>query len=220
MYTLLLVEDEELVRKGIRRLVPFEKFNITEIIEAGNGEEGLRLFLSHRPDLVLLDINIPKMNGLEFAQKAKELKPNVKIAVITGYDYYDYAVTSLKIGIDDYVLKPVSKEDVYEVVRKLVDKLQGEQKQTELQSLLSDYKSTLQATDETDNKAAIAKIMEDNIENEEFSLASSGQGAGLQLRIYERPVQALIQCVLPGLFDVRSLGALQASAADVGSENL
>ena len=171
MYTLLLIEDEELVRKGIRRLVPFEKFNITEIIEAGNGQEGLKLFLDHSPDIVLLDINIPKMNGLDFARKAKEIKPNVKIAVITGYDYYDYAVTSLQIGIDDYVLKPVSKEDVYEVLRKLVEKLQVDQQQAELQSLIHDYKLSLQATnntnDESDNKSSIAKIIEDNIANTE-----------------------------------------------------
>ncbi|MZQ86907.1 response regulator [Paenibacillus sp. 5J-6] len=178
MYKLLLVEDEELIRNGIRRLMPFEKFNITEIIEAGNGEEAYKLFLAHRPDIVLLDINIPKMNGLDFARKAKEMKPNVKIAVITGYDYYDYAVTSLKIGIDDYVLKPVSKEDVYEVLQKLVGKLQSEQQQSELQSLVSDYKSTLQASDESDNKASIAKIIDENIANPEFSLANLADQKG------------------------------------------
>lgn len=190
MYKLLLIEDEELVRKGIKRFVPFEKFNITEILEAGNGEEGLRLFLAHLPDIVLLDINIPKMNGLDFARKAKELKPNVKIAVITGYDYYDYAVTSLKIGIDDYVLKPVSKEDVYEVLRKLVEKLQSEHQQFELQSLISDYKTILPLTDESDNKATIAQIIEDNIANPDFSLAiladQKGFSAGYMSVLFKR----------------------------------
>ncbi|MCR8632124.1 response regulator transcription factor [Paenibacillus radicis (ex Xue et al. 2023)] len=171
MYTLLIVEDEELVRKGIKKFVPFEAFNITNIMEAGNGEEGLTLFLTHRPDIVLLDINIPRMNGLDFARKVKELKPNVKIAVITGYDYYDYAVTALKIGIDDYVLKPVSKNDVYEVLKKLVEKLQGELQQSELQHLFSEYKTALQVTDESGNKASIAQIIEENIANPDFSLA-------------------------------------------------
>ncbi|MBW7455413.1 response regulator [Paenibacillus sepulcri] len=171
MYKLLIVEDEELVRNGIKRLVPFETFSITEIMEADNGEKGLMLFLAHRPDIVLLDINIPKMNGLDFARKAKELKPNVKIAVITGYDYYDYAVAALKIGIDDYVLKPVSKSDVYEVLRKLVAKLQNEQQQSELQHLVTEYKTTLQMTDESDSKASIAQIVEDNVANPDFSLA-------------------------------------------------
>lgn len=171
MYTLLIVEDEELVRKGIKWFVPFEELNITEIMEAGNGEEGLALFQAHQPDIVLLDINIPKMNGLDLARKAKELKPNAKIAIITGYDYYDYAVSALKIGIDDYVLKPVSKNDVYEVLRKIVDKLKNEQQQTELQHVVTDYKTTLQLTDEPGNKASIAQIIEDNTANSDFSLA-------------------------------------------------
>lgn len=178
MYTLLIVEDEELVRTGIRRLVPFEEFGITSILEADNGEEGLRLFLAHHPDIVLLDINIPKLNGLEFAAKAKAQKPGVKIAVITGYDYYDYAVTALKIGIDDYVLKPVSRSDVYEVLRKLVEKLRNEQQQLELQQWVSDYMTSQQLADESDNKASIAQIIEDNIANPEFSLAMLAERKG------------------------------------------
>ncbi|MBM7566381.1 response regulator transcription factor [Paenibacillus sacheonensis] len=178
MYTLLIVEDEELVRKGIKRLLPFEEFNITEIIEADNGEEGLKLFLAHRPDIVLLDINIPKLNGLEFARKAKEAKPAAKIAVITGYDYYEYAVTALKIGIDDYVLKPVSKSDVYDVLRKLVEKLQGEQQLSELQQVVSEYRTTLQMPEDSSNKAAIAQIIEVNVANPDFSLAMLANQVG------------------------------------------
>ncbi|OAB47904.1 response regulator transcription factor [Paenibacillus antarcticus] len=173
MYTLMLVEDEELVRNGIKRFVPLSELNITEIIEASNGEEGLRLFESHRPDVVLLDINMPKMNGLEFARKIKELKPNVKIAVITGYDYYDYAVTALKIGIDDYVLKPVSKNDVFEVLSKLVDKMKREEQQTMLQDVVMEFKTTMNnnySSDDAGYKVSIAQIVEDNISNPAFSL--------------------------------------------------
>ena len=173
MYTLMLVEDEELVRNGIKRFVPLSELNITEIIEASNGEEGLRLFESHRPDVVLLDINMPKMNGLEFARKIKELNPNVKIAVITGYDYYDYAVTALKTGIDDYVLKPVSKNDVFEVLSKLVDKMKSEEQQIKLQDVVMEFKTTMNnnhSSDDAGYKVSIAQIVEDNIPNPAFSL--------------------------------------------------
>jgi len=169
----MLVEDEELVRNGIKRFVPLSELNITEIIEASNGEEGLRLFESHRPDVVLLDINMPKMNGLEFARKIKELNPNVKIAVITGYDYYDYAVTALKTGIDDYVLKPVSKNDVFEVLSKLVDKMKSEEQQIKLQDVVMEFKTTMNnnhSSDDAGYKVSIAQIVEDNIPNPAFSL--------------------------------------------------
>ncbi|WP_438349336.1 response regulator transcription factor [Paenibacillus sp. FA6] len=177
MYTLLLVEDEELVRNGIKRLVPLSELNITEIIEANNGEEGLRLFESHHPDVVLLDINMPKMNGLDFARKIKELKPNVKIAVITGYDYYDYAVTALKIGIDDYVLKPVSKNDVFEVLSKLVNKMKSEEQQSKLQDVVMEFKTNMNnngqiqhVNDDAGYKASITQIVEANMSNPDFSL--------------------------------------------------
>ncbi|WP_177186408.1 response regulator [Paenibacillus sp. CF384] len=203
MYKLLIVEDEELVRNGIKRLLPFEEFNITEIIEADNGEEGLKLFLAHRPDLVLLDINIPKMNGLEFARKAKEIKPATKIAVITGYDYYEYAVTALKIGVDDYVLKPVSRADVYEVLRKLVEKLQQEQQLSELQQVVSEYKSTLPLPDDSGHKASITQIIEDNVANPDFSLAALankvGFSAGYMSVLFKRLFNVSFQDYLLGI---------------------
>lgn len=171
MYSLLIVEDEELIRTGIKRLVPFQELGIDDVWEAENGEEGLNLFLAHRPDIVLLDINIPKLNGLDFARKAKEANPASRIAVITGYDYYEYAVSALKIGIDDYVLKPVSKNDVHEVLHKLVGKLHEERQQNEWRSIFNEYKAMHGIQDASDIRGAIARVVEDNIANPDFSLA-------------------------------------------------
>ncbi|MHA0857742.1 response regulator transcription factor [Paenibacillus sp. CMAA1364] len=181
MYTLMLVEDEELVRNGIKRFVPVSELNITEIIEASNGEEGLRLFEIHLPDVVLLDINMPRMNGLEFASKIKMIKPSVKIAVITGYDYYDYAVTALKLGIDDYVLKPVSKNDVFEVLSKLVEKMNSESQQTMLHDALKEYQMNIhtnQSSDDDRYKFSISQMVEDNIGEPDFSLTMLAEHMG------------------------------------------
>lgn len=178
MYTLLIVEDEELVRTGIRRLVPFEQFGITTILEAGDGEEGLRLFLAHHPDLILLDINVPRLNGLEFAAKAKEREPRVKIAIITGYDYYDYAVTALKLGIDDYVLKPVSRSDVSEMLRKLVEKLHEDRRQSELHQVAEGLVTTRANPDDVDQKSKILRQVENNIGNPGYSLAALAEHQG------------------------------------------
>ena len=125
MYKLLIVDDEPLIRKGILTLVDFEKLGITDAYEASNGTEGLRLFIQHAPQLILLDINLPVMNGLEFAQAIKALDRQAKIAMITGYDYVDYAISALKIGVDDYILKPVSKQDVTDVIAKLIQRFES-----------------------------------------------------------------------------------------------
>lgn len=182
MYKLLLVEDEDLVRNGIKRFVPFDELYIEEIYEAASGDEGLRIFKEVLPDLVLLDINMPRMNGLDFAERIKALKPSVKIAVITGYDYYDYAVKALKIGIDDYVLKPVSRKDVFEVLSKLVNKLRNEGQQDELLTLLKHYQSrTAQAEPSVEpegDKQHVTQIIEDNLANPDFSLTMLAEGMG------------------------------------------
>ncbi|GAB6106494.1 response regulator transcription factor [Fusibacter bizertensis] len=120
MYKLLLVDDEPLIRKGIRTLIDFEKLEINTVLEASNGTEGLSVFELHQPELVILDINLPHMNGLDLATEIKRINPFTRIAMLTGYDYFDYAVAALKIGVDDYILKPVTKQDVTDVIVKLI----------------------------------------------------------------------------------------------------
>ncbi len=124
MIRLLIVDDEPLIRRGIKSLVDFDKLNITEVIEAVNGEDALAKFEIHKPHLILADINMPKMDGLTLAEHIKKKAPHTKIALVTGYDYFDYAVQALKLGVDDYILKPISKKDIEEVLRKLIQKME------------------------------------------------------------------------------------------------
>ncbi|MFJ7664673.1 response regulator [Lysinibacillus sp. NPDC097162] len=171
MYKLLVVDDEAIIIKGIRSFVNFEELSISEVFEASNGETALEIFKNHSPDLVLADINMPKMNGLDFAITAKTIKPNVKIAIITGYDYFDYAITALKAGIDDYVLKPVSKHDIQETLKNLIAKIQATQSQHELSRLVEGILSETNINNDTGYKARIQKEIDRNIANVDFSLS-------------------------------------------------
>ncbi|WP_432355812.1 response regulator transcription factor [Sporosarcina sp. A2] len=173
MYTLLVVDDEPILIRGIRSFVDFEALSISEVLEASNGEVALELFKTHRPDLVLADINMPKMNGLDFVSAAKALKPDVKIAMITGYDYFDYAVAALKTGVDDYVLKPVSKKDVQELLQKLIGKVQEAHRQHEVTKLVGGLIHSADSSEETSGyKYKIQQEINANFDNVEFSLAS------------------------------------------------
>lgn len=171
MYKLLVVDDEAIIIKGIRSFVNFEELSISEVFEASNGETALEIFKNHHPDLVLADINMPKMNGLDFAISAKTIKPNVKIAIITGYDYFDYAVTALKAGIDDYVLKPVSKKDIQETLKNLIAKIQATQSQHELSRLVEGILNETNINNDMGYKAKIQKEIDRNIANVDFSLS-------------------------------------------------
>lgn len=170
MYKLLVVDDEPIIIRGIRTFVDFDALSISEVFEASNGEEALDSFKTHLPDIILADINMPKMNGLDFAATAKSIKPDVKIAIITGYDYFDYAITALKSGIDDYVLKPVSKNDIQETLKKLILKLQDSHSHSEVLRLATDLIGQSKSSETTGYKARIQKEIEKNISNIDFSL--------------------------------------------------
>ena len=137
MYSILSVDDEPIIRKGIKTFTDFEKYKINNIYEAEDGNSAFKIFSELLPDLVLLDINIPFTDGLTLARDMKSLKKDVKIVIISGYDYFDYAQKALKIGVEDYILKPVSKSDINEIITKLVYKLDEEKKHVEAKKIMA-----------------------------------------------------------------------------------
>jgi len=170
MYKLLIVDDEPIIRQGIQRLVNFEELSISEVYVASNGSEALMKFDNFKPDIVLLDIDMPKLNGLELGRKIKNINENVLIAVITGYDYYEYAVTALKIGIDDYILKPVSKDDIQKLLCKFVNKLKLSLKKEEVNLLVEVIMKKNTITREHSYKNIMIKLIDENVSDPSFSL--------------------------------------------------
>jgi two-component system, response regulator YesN len=171
VYKLLIVEDEPIIRRGILSLVNFKELNIMEVFEASDGKVALDIFNEKLPDLLLADINMPKMNGLELAQACKEIKPEVKICLITGYDYFDYALKALKLGVDDYILKPVSKKDIGELLGKLIKKIELERYKEEITLIVTELKSKSSSSEDEGYKAKIEKEIEINIGNSMLSLS-------------------------------------------------
>ncbi|NDL68701.1 response regulator transcription factor [Anaerotalea alkaliphila] len=169
MYRLLVVDDEPLVRRGILAFVDFGRLQIEKVYEAANGAEALEIFKREPVDLVLADINMPKMNGLELAEAMKKIRP-VKIALVTGYDYFDYAVKALKTGVDDYILKPVSRKDIEEVLQKLIYASSTDHKQAELEQVLEKIRHEAGANDEIGYKAEIQAEIKEHLGDPSFSL--------------------------------------------------
>lgn len=160
----------------------FEALSIDDVFEASNGKEALEIFKRELPHMVLADINMPKMNGLDFAALAKEIKPDVKIAVITGYDYFDYAVKALKTGIDDYILKPVSRKDIFELLQKLVGRLREEKKVTsEIKHVIRDLKDQSGIDEQDTYQSRLYNLVEDNIGNNGFTLSLLAEEMGLSV---------------------------------------
>ena len=136
MYSIMIVEDEYLVRQGIASLVNYEQFGMQVISQAENGIEAWQKFQDNPADILLTDINMPQMNGLELAKLVRDQVPTCHIVFLTGYDDFDYARTAIKLGADDYLLKPFSKDDVEEMLAKVQTKLDKERKKAQIQNLV------------------------------------------------------------------------------------
>lgn len=201
MYKLMIVDDEPLMRRGIKALLNLEKLGIEELIEASNGEEALILFKEKKPDIVLADINMPKMDGLTFAKYILEINRNTKIAMITGYDYFDYAHAAIKIGVDDYILKPVSKKDIEEVIIKLIKKIKADENSNLVSNYMHDMIGEIGDHDSNSQRELIKKSFIENAFNSDFSLSklaselkfSSGYLSGLFKKIYGHTFQEYLE---------------------------
>jgi two-component system response regulator YesN len=169
MYTLLIVDDEPFIRRGITSLVDYSKLNIIKVLEASNGEEALNIYQLEKPDIILADINMPRMNGLVFAEKVKADNKEVLIAFITGYDYFDYALAALKTGVDDYILKPVSRKDIEGVLKKFTSILEERNRDKKVSDIVKDL-NTEDGLDDSGYGDKMKKIVHENIGNHDFSL--------------------------------------------------
>lgn len=129
MYKLLIVDDEPIERETLAMIVSRCFDDIEVVGEASNGREAIMKARELNPDMIFMDIKMPGINGIEAAQTIKSGNRTTKIVLVTAYDYFEYAKDSLKIGIDDFLLKPVLKEDVIESIGRMTDKINLEKKQ-------------------------------------------------------------------------------------------
>lgn len=124
MYNLLIVDDEPIIRRGIKSLAILSEIGINKIFEAGNAEKCLEIIDKEQIDIIMLDINMPNTDGLTLAKMLKEKNQNFAIIMVTGYDYFEYMQTAIRLGVDDYLLKPVNKTDIELLLRRMIDKIE------------------------------------------------------------------------------------------------
>lgn len=119
MYRVLLVEDEEIIRKGIRLSVPWEESGCCVVGEAGNGVEGKALIEELKPDIVVTDINMPVMDGLTMIAETK-YRYDYAAVILSGYSEFEYAREAIRSGVSSYVLKPLDMGEMKEALDQAV----------------------------------------------------------------------------------------------------
>lgn len=129
MYKLIIAEDEKLIREGIVKLINKSSDLEFEIAgEAEDGEQALELTREKKPDVILTDINMPKLSGLEFIECVRDECPDTMIVIISGYDDYHYMQKAMQLGVKDYLMKPVLPDQIREILVKVRDSIERQQK--------------------------------------------------------------------------------------------
>ncbi len=126
MLRIFLAEDESIIRETLRDTVPWEQYGYIFSGEAGDGEMALPLIRQAKPDVLITDIRMPFMDGLALSELVSREFPEMKIVIISGYDDFEYARKAISIGVDRYLLKPITKKALLDVLAELKEKIEGE----------------------------------------------------------------------------------------------
>ena len=129
MIKVFLVEDEVVIRNGIKKGINWEQEGFIFTGEASDGEVAYPLIKKARPDILITDIKMPFMNGLELSRMLKKEFPDMKILILSGYNEFDYAKQAITIGVTDYLLKPISAEQLLEEIKKVAVTIQKEREE-------------------------------------------------------------------------------------------
>ncbi|MDR1390630.1 MAG: response regulator [Treponema sp.] len=126
MYKVFLVEDEIVVREGIRNSIPWEKTPYTLVGDAPDGEMALPLIAEQKPDILITDIKMPFMDGIALSGIVKKNMPRIKIIILSGHDEFEYARKAISIGVEEYLLKPLSAKDMLATLDRIAQRIDQE----------------------------------------------------------------------------------------------
>lgn len=127
-----LVEDEMVIRRGIKNSIDWEKEGYIFCGEASDGELAYPMIIKEKPDILITDIRMPFMDGLELCKLVKKELPNIKILILSGYDEFDYAKEAIRLGVTEYLLKPISSGKLLEALNGLSESIRREKEDKDL----------------------------------------------------------------------------------------
>ncbi len=144
MYKVYIADDSILVRKELVLTTPWEKLNCNVVGEAGNGETALEEILTLQPNIVITDIRMPKRDGLELIKELKARGFHGEFVVISAYSEFEYALSAIKLEVNDYILKPIADQELMETIKKIIDRIQ-ERRNSDI--INNKFKDTLEIED-------------------------------------------------------------------------
>lgn len=128
MLKLLIVDDEEWIVEGIKRMLSWKKLGIEVMQEARNGEEAILRIKEETPDIILTDIRMPKVDGLELAEYVSVEIPDLEVLIISGYADFNYAKKAMEFGVSAYITKPIERDELLENIKNAIKRIEDKRK--------------------------------------------------------------------------------------------
>ncbi len=123
MYKVLIIDDESIIRKGIKNIINWKQLDCEVCADACDGIEGIELIKTYLPEIIITDIHMPGLDGINMIKQVKDIVPNSKIIILTGYRDFDYVHEAIKCGAYDFLLKPTKIEELTSVLAKAVNEI-------------------------------------------------------------------------------------------------
>lgn len=146
MYRAILCDDNEIILEGLRTQVQWQSLGIELCATAANGKEAWSLIQAYKPDILITDIKMPYIDGLELSKKAKAVNPNIVILIISAYDDFEYARSAIHLGALDYILKPINIDSLNHLLKTSVEQCK-KQKHDQHTIITNIFKALLIPTD-------------------------------------------------------------------------
>jgi two-component system response regulator YesN len=216
LHKVFLVEDEIVAREGIRDNVDWRLNGFEFCGEAPDGEIALPLLEAAEPDVLITDIKMPFMDGLQLCKVVRERMPWVKIIILSGHDEFEYAQEAIKLGVTEYLLKPVGVQELHNVLHKVADLLERERKeQEELQKLRDQIEDNLAVLREK----FLLKLVVGAVSSAEAIEQSQSLGLELIARYYLVVVIKVELCDAPEQFDYHEYQQVQRIVSSLVETN-
>ena len=181
MLKVFLVEDESVIREGFRDKIPWEQYGFQLVGEAGDGEMALPMIRKLKPDLLITDIKMPFMDGLSLSEIVKEEFPKIKIIIISGYDDFEYARQAIRAGVDQYLLKPITRTTLRGVLLEMKEKIEQGMEQKDYQA---QYQDEVQEFEQFSLRRFFEKILEGKLSVKEIYEEAAAQSLQLTASCY------------------------------------
>ena len=126
MYKILFVEDEDIIRTGLKKIATDAGINFEAIFEANCGKDALEIIKEYSPEIVVTDIKMPKMDGIELIRQCRNLGLDISFIIVSGYGEFAYAQKAISFGVTEYLLKPIKKMELVDSVNSIISKLDSD----------------------------------------------------------------------------------------------